>query len=82
MSRPVEGLPHAASILARALRGERPEWVSARSWGAARALVVSLRADAAEALEDGPQLAADALGVGRSTVARWTSPGGWLDGAS
>jgi len=82
VSRPQDGLAHVAASLARLVAGERPEWVSARSWGAARALVVSLRADAAEALEDGPQLAADALGVGRSTVARWTSPGGWLDGAS
>jgi len=77
MSRPVDGPAHAAATLAAALAQPRPAWVSARSWRLVRALVASLRADAAEALAAGPTLAADALGVGRATLARWRV-GGWL----
>ena len=78
MSRPADGLAHVAASLARLTAAERPEWVSARSWGAARALLTSLRADAAEALDGGPTDAAEALGVGRATLARWRDEGGWL----
>jgi len=79
MSRPVEGLPHAASILARALRGDRLEWVSTRSWTLARELVASLRGDVAVALDNGPTNAAIVLAIGRGTLARWRREG-WLAG--
>lgn len=83
MSRPADGLAHVAASLARLTAAERPEWASARSWGAARALLASLRADVTEALDDGPTLTAEALGVSRSTLDRWTRDG-WLaaDGAA
>jgi len=78
MSRPADGLAHVAASIARLTAAERPEWASARSWGAARALLASLRADVTEALDDGPTLTAEALGVSRATLARWRGDGGWL----
>lgn len=77
MSRPVDGLAHVAATLAVAIATPRPAWASARSWRLARSLVESLRADAADALASGPTVAAEALGVGRATLARWRATG-WL----
>jgi hypothetical protein len=78
MSRPVDGPAHAVATLSAALAQPRPAWVSAASWRLVRALVASLRTDAAAALAAGPTRAAEALGVGRATLARWRDAGGWL----
>lgn len=77
MSRPAEGLANIGAALAVALAAARPQWTSARSWRLAGSLVESLRADVAEALASGPTAAAEALGVGRATLARWRVTG-WL----
>lgn len=77
MSRPLDGYPHLGATLARLLSEERPEWVSAPTQRAARALLDALRDDATGALADGPSAAAEALGVGRATLARWRESG-WL----
>lgn len=78
MSRPADGLAHVAATLSRLIAEDRPAWVSAGSWRLARSLAASLRADAVEALAVGPTQAAEALGVGRATLARWRQKGGWL----
>ena len=78
VSRPAEGVANVGAILSMALAQPRPAWVSAGSWRLVRALVASLRADAAAALAAGPTRAAEALGVGRATLARWRDAGGWL----
>ncbi len=78
MSRPLDGYPHIGATLARLLASERPEWVSPTTERAAKHLLDALRADAAGALDGGPTDAADAMCVGRATLARWRDRGGWL----
>lgn len=79
MSRPTPGLASVGETLHRVLSGERPEWISADTWHALRVALRRLRRDAVRSLERvGPAATSAALDVGRSTVARWREPGGWL----
>ena len=77
MPRPAPSLASVAADLARHLAGERPAWITAATWRRLRAVVTRLRADAAAAIDrDGPMVAAETLGVARSTLDRWRA--GWL----
>ena len=77
MPRPAPSLASVAADLARLTAGERPAWITAPTWRSLRAVVTRLRADAAAAIDrDGPMVAAETLGVARSTLDRWRA--GWL----
>lgn len=72
MPRPAPTAASAAATLADALDGPRPAWITAATWRSLRAVVTRLRADAAAAIDrDGPMVAAETLGVARSTLDRW-----------
>lgn len=78
MSRPAPGLASVGETLHRTL-ADPPAWASASTRRAAQALLKSLCADALAIIASGgPKAAAEALGVGRSTLARWREAGGWL----
>ena len=87
MSRPAPGFGSVGETLHRLLAADLPDGISAGSGGtadAARVLLRRLRRDVTRMVsDDGPTLTAEALGVSRSTLDRWTRDG-WLaaDGAA
>lgn len=82
MSRPATGLGSVGETLHRVLAQPLPRGVSAGDSGtrhAAEVLLRRLRRDVLRMIADGgPTAAAEALGVGRATLARWRAVGGWL----
>lgn len=62
--------------------GDPPDGISTGSGGTADALRVALRRLRRDVVrmidDDGPTATAEALGVSRSTLARWSEPGAWL----
>lgn len=82
MSRPAPGLGSVGETLHRLLAADLPDGISTGSGGTADALRVSLRRlrrDVTRMIdEDGPTATAEALGVSRTTLARWSEPGAWL----
>jgi hypothetical protein len=77
VSRPAESWATVAASLHRVI-ADAPEWASSEA--EARAWLARARADVLALLErDGPSQVAADLGVDRSTLHRWRTPGGWLN---
>lgn len=78
MSRPIT-YPTLGAALHALLAADPPPWLSATTLAAARALLVSLRADAARLTAGATRRdAAEVIGAGDGSWKRWVAPGGWL----